>query len=220
VICREFQCIFVHIPKVAGQSIEQFFLQLLGLSWQMRGPLCLRYNRDPKQGPHRLAHLTASEYVSCGHINQQEFNSYFKFAFVRNPWDRLVSEYEFRRNTLRCDFKAFLFRRFPSTEPSDAYRHVLPQYKFLFDENGDKLVDFIGRFERLSTDFEIVRRRLHIGDTAGEFPHRNRAHFRKPYQEYYDDASREFVAGFYARDIDLFNYSFDSNAKIHGSRRK
>jgi hypothetical protein len=209
-ICRDFQCMFVHIPKVAGQSVEQYFLRLQGLTWQTRSSLLLRYNGDPSQGPRRLAHLTAMEYLSYGHINNREFNAFYKFSFVRNPWDRLVSEYEFRRRQLGCDFRAFLFERFPKTGPSDAYRHVLPQYRFLFDETGRQLVDFIGRFERLAEDFEIVRQRLKI-DTSERLPHRNRAQSRKPYQDYYNDASRRFVEDLYARDIELFKYNFDSN---------
>ena len=214
-ICRDHQCIFVHIPKAAGQSIEQFFLRLVRLSWQTRASLLLRFNPDPKLGPRRLAHLTASEYISCGHISEPEFNSFFKFSFVRNPWDRLVSEYEFRRRRLECDFKAFLFECFPAPGPSDAYRHVLPQYRFLFDENGRQLVDFIGRFEKLRADFQVVLRKLGISEGAGDLPHRNRAHSRKTYQEYYDAEARKFVELLYARDIELFNYRFDSDTIDH-----
>jgi Sulfotransferase family len=149
-VCRQYRCIFVHIPKVAGQSVEDFFLRLVGLTWKARSPLLLRFNGDLNQGPRRLAHLTASEYISCGHVAEQEFNSFFKFSFVRNPWDRLVSEYEFRRRRIDCEFKAFLFEHFPQPSPSDVYRHILPQTQFLLDEGGRQLVDFVGRFEQVS----------------------------------------------------------------------
>ena len=85
-------CVFVHVPKCAGQSVEMFFLNRIGLDWERRAPLLLRPNDVPALGPHLLAHLKAHEYVEKKWMTPLEFNEYFKFAFVRNPWgqDRLV----------------------------------------------------------------------------------------------------------------------------------
>ena len=70
-ICRQYQCVFVHIPKAAGQSIEQFFMNRLGLDWDRdREQLYLHNNDDPARGTEKLGHLAASEYVSCGHMSQ------------------------------------------------------------------------------------------------------------------------------------------------------
>jgi hypothetical protein len=66
--------IFVHIPKNAGQSIEHVL-----------APLLLTYNNNPELGPPRLAHLKAREYVSCKYLTREQFDDYFKFAFVRDP---------------------------------------------------------------------------------------------------------------------------------------
>jgi hypothetical protein len=178
-ICKEYKYVFIHIPKVAGQSIEQFFLDLVGLTWKDRSPLLLRHNPDPASGPSRLAHLTASEYVSCGHLTQAEFDSFYKFSFVRNPWDRLVSEYEFRCHHYQRDFKSFLFRNLPSPGHSDAYRHILPQYRFVYDERETKLVDFVGRFEILESDFRCICENLGIKDAR--LPRRNRSAGRRHY---------------------------------------
>ena len=57
------KCVFVHIPKNAGQSIEHVFINLLELTWETRAPLLLRRNEHPELGPLRLAHLKAEEYV-------------------------------------------------------------------------------------------------------------------------------------------------------------
>ena len=96
-ICREFNCLFVHVPKAAGQSIEQFFMDRLGLDWESdRDQLLLGSNNDPSRGTEKLSHLTAAEYVECGHLSRQEFESLFKFSFVRDPYRRIVSEYLYR----------------------------------------------------------------------------------------------------------------------------
>ena len=236
-ICHDYKCLFVHVPKTAGQSIETVFLHLSGLSWRTRGPLLLRPNRDPSKGPPRLAHLTASEYLELGYIPEALFRSYFTFSFVRNPWDRLVSEYKYR-HVGKCSFKTFLFKRFPSpAEDSyssgiDAYRHILPQYKFVYDDTGKRLVDFIGYFENLQHDFDHVTRRLGLPHTKlpviNTSPHRHGATQRKikdqntqqqyelaqsntkatRYGDYYDSESRAFVECMYKKDIEIFNYEF------------
>jgi hypothetical protein len=211
-ICRKYNCLFVHIPKAAGQSIEVFFLDLVGRTGETREALLLRRNWELDRGPHRLSHLTASEYVNCGYLDLPEFNSLFKFSFVRNPWDRLVSAYEFWRAVRKIkapDFKSFLFKYLPKANDGDSSRHVIPQYQFLCDENGKLLVDFIGRFESLQTDFDAVCKNLNITEHSTTLPHRNRAIGRRHYAEYYDGESLDFVKTLYKRDIELFNYTFD-----------
>jgi len=218
-------CLFVHIPKVAGQSIEQVFLTRAGLTWQQREKFLLKANHDPIIGPPRLAHLTASEYVTKGHIQQKEFEKLFRFTFIRNPWDRLVSEYLYRGHTF--SFKDWLFKHFPTQDDDDyqgaydAYRHIKPQYDFLYDQRGNLLVDYVGRFEHLAEDFAKVSE-LITGQRLS-LPHQNKTPIggikhklrtlvlpnRRPnYQTYYDTESREFVAHFYAQDIKHFSYQF------------
>jgi hypothetical protein len=211
VLCHSLKCIFVHIPKTAGQSIERVFLRHVGLTWEQRAPLLLRANRDPRLGPPRLAHLTAAEYITCGHVTGETFRDYFKFSFVRNPWDRMVSEYKYRFPARNRDFKTFLFSQVSHPVWSDNYRHVMMQAEYLFDEQGQLLVDFVGRYEQLHADFVTVCQRLQLND--GELPHVNKASHqgdeRRHYSEYYDSESREFVADRFRRDVTAFKYEFE-----------
>lgn len=223
-ISDKYKCIFVHIPKAAGQSIERFFLKHHRLSWNDRAPLLLRYNPDPTKGPERLAHLTVSEYVRCGYVSKDELSTYFKFSFVRNPWDRIVSEYNYRDYHKNMCFKEFLTKGMPNkSNYSDAYRHLLPQYDFLHDDAGNLLVDFVGRFEKLQSDFDYVCAQLGFNDT--QLPHVNssRKHSlmdninifksnqnkkRKKYTDYYDDETQKIVESMYLKDIKAFGYRF------------
>lgn len=213
-------CLFVHIPKVAGQSIESIFIERAGLTWNTRSQLLLRPNSEPKMGPPRLSHLTANEYVKYGYLSLDEYNKLYSFSFVRNPWARLFSEYQYRKYPF--SFEDFLFKHFPSigddnyTTFEDKHRHIIPQSEFIFDENDKCLVNFIGRFENLDNDFSVVSEK--ITGKAQTLPHKNKTNgfiskiFRKRklnYQEAYSDKGVEFVARYYARDIALFNYSFE-----------
>jgi hypothetical protein len=242
-ICNECKCLFVHIPKTAGQSIEQVFIDLLGLSWKKRSKLLLVENKDPLQGPPRLAHLTAQEYITHQYIEPSLFDSYYKFSFVRNPWSRLVSEYKYRYFDL-YDFKTFVFNYFPKSNDDhydlglDYYRHILPQYDFIYDSSGKQLVDFIGKFENLQIDFELICQQLEIKNIT--LPYRNkRINYNKNipricrkilknlnvtpkflmknsissskgkhYTEYYDNETKEFIDSIYDQDIRAFNYQF------------
>lgn len=233
-ISHHHKCIFVHIPKNAGQSIEHVFLNLLDLKWKTRAPLLLRYNDTRELGPPWLAHLRAYEYVRHKYLTQELFDEYFKFAFVRNPWDRLISIYKYLGFNNRYEFKSFLMNVFKSRIWQEGYWFVGPQSDFLCSEDGKILMDFIGKFENLQNDFYHVCQKIGLPPT--EVPHVNKStspnlsqsfsqkqfvkyvmyqikgkHIPKfmRYQDYYDNESRELVAELYKKDIELFGYKFD-----------
>lgn len=222
-VSEKYLCIFIHIPKTAGQSIEHFFLNLHGLNWESRAPLLLKHNADPKLGPESLAHLNAEEYVRYGHLSKIHFDSYFKFSFVRNPWDRVLSEYFYRNYHHRYSFEDFIISGFPEKNNySDAYRHIQPQYEYLYDQNGNCMVDFIGKFETLQSDFNYICKKLNIEDTSLPYIYtpsigRERIHKatdlknpekRRDYTSYYNQKLQKVIADRYEKDISLFQYTF------------
>ena len=171
--------------------------------------------------------------LQFGYLSQEQFDSYFKFAFVRNPWDRIVSEYKFRGYPRKTDFKTYLLNHLPKPSWTDRYIHTIPQYDFLFDDSGNLLVDYLGKFERLEKDFDEVCRRIGISQVT--LPHKNissrvlkfpwtlkgaarilinmvsikrRKNLFNHYTEYYDDESRALVANLYKQDIETFGYEF------------
>jgi len=232
-ICHQYKCIFIHIPKTAGQSVESVFLKAVNLRWETRASLLLRPNANPEVGPPRLAHLKAHEYVACGHLPGDKFSAYFKFAFVRNPWDRLVSLYKYLGPRNGLPFKEFLMGEFRKDLWQNRQWFVGPQSSFVCDSRGNLLVDFLGRFERLQADFTAVAQRLGLPCCA--LPHRNKSRSQKlssffqprhlftrlctlfnsgklgrcqSYQDYYDNDSKDLVAQLYARDLECFHYRF------------
>lgn len=187
--------LFIHVPKTAGMSVTR----------------ALYGNEKP-------VHLTIAHYQTL--FSETEFNNTFKFAFVRNPWDRMVSSYTFLTSGGYTEndriFSRNILSRFATfadfvtgwVKPENlASRiHFLPQYFFVCDPNGKQAVDFIGRFENLSDDFSHIAGKMGVTNTL---EHRNASPNRdKDYRSYYDNESMEIVWNIYKRDIELFQYAF------------
>jgi Sulfotransferase family len=238
VLCHHYKCLFIHIPKTAGQSIEHIFLRQLGLTWETRAPLLLRYNDRPELGPPMLMHLKAADYVRCRYMTEEQFGGYFKFAFVRNPWDRMVSFYRYLGLSNRMDFTPFVTTIFRNQIWNTGAWFVGPQYEYVCNEQGELVADFIGTFENIQSDFDQICQKVGLGAQA--IPHLNpsteserrgvgpdvllreiglspqdaegaeapRAMPLASYQAYYDDTSTQMVADLYRKDIDLFGYDF------------
>ena len=202
------QFVFLRMRKVASTSMKAVLL-----------PLCV----PRPEG--RLAHLKSRawlewdyhKYVFRAHddiraakwrMPKDRFERYFKFAFVRNPWDRLVSEDEFllerpahgrHARVKKLDgFRQFIEMQIPR---KDAY-----QTNVLCDRKGNLLMDFVGKLENLQNDWQTVCTR--IGIPCHELQRRNATNHRH-YQDYYNDDSRQLVARHWAREIDLFEYRFE-----------
>jgi len=233
-ICKPFNCIFVHIPKTAGRSVEMFFMNKLGLNRENeadREKLLIIDNDDPAKGTEKLSHLSAAEYVQCGYISQQEFSASYKFSFVRNPWARLVSEYRYRNYLNHRSFKDFVMNKLPPPGRDDKYRHIMPQTAMLYDKTGSLLVDFVGKFETLQKDFDQVCQQLEFDESI--LPHinssdkksrelrrklrnllyRNGENELRSYVDFYDTETREFVTDLYRVDIENFGYKFTDALK-------
>src|SRR5580698_2443457 len=150
--------LFIHIPKTGGTTI----LTLLGLWKKERSPDFQTLFGD--FGPLDLQHLTlfqAEQFLTPG-----EYASYFKFAFVRNPWDRAVSaalwQTRFADEGIRdlrdyIDWAERINGNGPR-RPSDA--HALPQFSFVTDAGGCPGIDFIGRFENYARDLGAILSRF------------------------------------------------------------
>jgi Sulfotransferase family len=202
-ISHQHGCIFVHIPRCGGTSIEDVI-------WppprqRTVADLWAGYNGNPYQTG-GLQHLCAN------HIRREvgaAFDSYWKFAFVRNPWDRVISQYLFTLRQ-RQDLRDIL--GIPADASLELYlsrvldrEHVqwLQQRPFLYDGE-TLLVDFVGRFEQFVDDAHRVFQRLGVTEPL---PHEQKSE-RTHDHDYYNPTTRDMVARIYAEDIETFGYDF------------
>ncbi|HSL71875.1 MAG TPA: sulfotransferase family 2 domain-containing protein, partial [Longimicrobiales bacterium] len=87
----------------------------------------------------------------------------------------------------------------------DQPKMFMPQMDWITDAQGQIIVDFVGRFENLKTDFAEVCARIGCEATLPHLKKSERGNFR----QYYDDATRAIIARWFARDIETFGYRFD-----------
>lgn len=198
--------LFVHVQKTAGTSLtrllEPWALQPDAGRWnRLLSDAGLR--RDWRKAYYRKhAPLRVAE----KRLPAERFESIFKFAFVRNPWDRMVSWHRYvlatpshhlHQRTKAGDFDAFLQRVAQNPQRS--------QWWMLVDSQGRLRLDFVGRFERLHDDVREVARRL-------ELPQLELAPAAAPPRDYrrpYSITGAELVAKTFASEIEHFGYRFD-----------
>ncbi|AVI51436.1 hypothetical protein C5O00_09730 [Pukyongia salina] len=218
-ISHQHKCIFIHIPKCAGTSVKYFLYPNQKIDW-------FEANYEVVHGwcPKRkffMQHATAKQLVETGLVTTQQWESYFKFTFVRNPWDRAISDYFWLQNDrkIKDNFSNYLdkagkFKTVLTETGETHYRgdHLTPQSRF-FDEKGTYAVDYMGRFESFENDMQHIVKALGIQqdfDLHINAARKNRRH----YSRYYSDALIAKVAKLYAADIERFNYQFDDQRKF------
>ena len=218
-ISHEHKCIFIHIPKCAGTSVKYFLFPNREIHW-------FDANYEVLHGwcPDRkffMQHATAVQLLDTGLISDEQWKTYYKFTFVRNPWDRAVSDYFWlmQDRKIRDSFKNYLdksgkFSAVLNDIEATYYRgdHLIPQSRF-FETKGPNKMDFVGRFENFESDMQKVAAELgmeshfdlHINKRIKKRPH---------YSKMYTNALQEKVNNMYSEDIDAFGYTFDDQRTL------
>ena len=189
------RCIFVHIPKTAGKSVKSALFD------------------GRTKGGHRSAYELMCIF---GPIT---YYRYFRFAFVRNPYDRLASAYYFLRNGgINDKDRAFaenhLYRydnlhdfvmNWLDMDNIQIYHHFKPQHQYIYTRRHRCLVDMIGRYETLGHDFERICNRLGI---AASLPHHNKTSVYDQQSCSYEPSSKRKIRDIYKLDFELLGYSY------------
>jgi hypothetical protein len=216
ILLRPYRAIYISVPKVACTSFKTAFAGLLGLRLD-------RVNGDP----HRLRYPSP---IPGAGLQRVLYPGFYRFAFVRNPWDRLVSCYRdkiknevegythftIRPGVANClarwsvfqpdmSFEDFV-RAVASIPDSEADEHFRSQHTFLKGANGALATDFVGRYERLAEDFALVQKQTGLPHI--ELPRLQAARTVARYAGYYNPATRDLVAERFREDIARFGYEF------------
>jgi Sulfotransferase family len=231
ILSHQYKFIFLKTEKTAGTAIEAALSELCGPDDVItpfreasegdrkgRGPQNYRIDHPlkPKRPlrrklfmrPERYYHLSVGFYEHMpawrvrAYVGEEIWRQYFKFAFVRNPWDRQLSQYLYKTKSWRrrSSLERFMARK---------KRAYVTSYEIYTLEDAIA-VDYVGRYESLEQDLKTalervgVQRRLEIPrtnvtpDRVGELG----------YRDFFNARTRSLVADWYAREIELFDYRF------------
>lgn len=194
--CFERKAIFVHIPKCGGMAVGTALF-----------------------GHGRLSHRPIKDYQVI--FTPEEFETFYKFTVVRNPWDRLVSGWHYLRGqggtdgdrawaamhlSRYADFDDFVINGLHRREILGR-QHFRPQFGYVcLPGQREILVDQVCRVESLQQDIDLVCAAIGIAPVSVEKINASR---HRDYREYYSERTRQKVAAVYADDIALFGYQFD-----------
>ena len=229
IISHSHKFIFIKSEKTAGTSVEAV------LSAHCRDNDIVvpindyRHNRNEKGEFIHRAMNADEEYRRIGqHVDAKTiqrkvpaevWNSYFKFSIIRDPWDRTVSDFFWKRRTdpsikPRKRFYHYLGVPFNELAPiKKAFAEFIVSDEFVNNDRfyiiDDQLcVDFVIRYENLLEDISTVCKKL--GLPAIDLPNLKTGFRRKHhhYSEYFDENSKAIVAEKHRNDIRLFGYKF------------
>lgn len=195
--------LFIHVWKTGGTSIKTALTRYKDSHVSLTS---LEQCRDIVFLSDQLKkHATALDIMQL--FPEDFFRQYFKFAFVRNPWEIQVSYYFYVLQS-ECHFDHEHVKQLGSFAKYVDWRvngHVSLQSDFICNKIGDTIVDFVGRFERMEADFRLICNTLGVSNI--QLPKSNTS-THLSYTHYYDDVTRKQIGLAYAEDIERFSYCF------------
>lgn len=202
---ESYNFIFIHIFRTGGNSVR------------------LALNNDNYPGGVEMldVHCDAKDlqsYLFSQNKGAFYVNS-FKFAFVRNPFDWMVSTYLYHYHSLAPGYFSIIgemtFEEFTkwyievamNEKMAPGTNKCITQKQFLTDTDGNLMVDFVARHEDREKGWNRILNRLNISASL-PIVNVNTHRVHRNYYPYYTEAARENIAKAFAEDLEMFNYTF------------
>ncbi len=208
IVSHRHRFIFAAVPKTGTHSVRQALREQLGDEDVEQVGLFVD-KRFPWEDLAAIRHGHLSLQQVRPYVGEEAFGDYFKFAFVRNPFDRFVSYCAFmlRGGDVFQQRPQDVMRHFLFVEPPEQHILFQAQTSLLTGEDGQTLLtNGIGRVEDMQGSYDAICDRIGIASRPLD---RVNGTMRGDYRRYYDKALIDGVAARYAQDLDLLGYSFD-----------
>ena len=205
IVSHRYRFIFFAVPRTGSHSVRTALEPLLGPEdWQQE-----RLQRrvvSPVPGLARIRHGHVGLRAAAAHLPEDVWRGYFKFAVVREPFERFVSACAMfnRRNPSYAGSEVAFMKKALVADPVRQHFLMRPQSEMLVDEQGRLGMDFVGRYENLAGDWGEICRSIGVAEVP--LP-RCAATRHGAFDSYGDDDLKAQVAHFYRRDFELFGYS-------------
>lgn len=208
IVSHRHRFIFAAVPKTGTHAVRQALREQMGEDDVEQVGLFVN-KRFPWSDLAAIQHGHLALHQIRPYLGQDTFDRFFKFAFVRNPFDRFVSYCAFmlRGGDMFARQPREVMRHFLFRDPPEGHVLFQPQASLLVDRDGSTLLtDAIGRVEDMQASYDALCTRIAIPSRALD---RVNSTSRGDYRAYYDQTLIDGVARRYAIDLELFGYGFD-----------
>ena len=204
IVSHRHRFIFFAVPRTGTHAIRTALGPVLGdEDWQQQSLTAQVRLPVPALARFNHGHLSLRQVQA--NLAPGVWRDYFKFAFVRDPFDRFVSVCAMlnKRNPGYRGRETASMKR-ALTIPRFRQRVLVrPQVEMLLDGSGELGMDLVGRYETLQESFAVVCRQIGIAEVDLE---RSNASEHDAHASYYDDELLATVTAFYHRDFEAFDY--------------
>jgi sulfotransferase famil protein len=204
IISHKHHFIFFAMPKTATHAIREALREHMGPEdWEQQ----MLFGRDalpiPQLAAIRHGHISVQQLKP--HLPQDQWRDYFKFAFVRNPYDRFISTYFFlnRNQDTGGRDEGPLMKAAIQNDQFRARILVAPQHRLITHHDGSIAVDYVAKYEDIQTAYEHICTR--VGIPPKTLIEKNTSQ-HKTFDTYYDSELRALVTDFYRTDFELLGY--------------
>jgi hypothetical protein len=199
---------FLDIPRTSSTSVKVELSRRFGPAYGKRNIIESEYATEQYLPDHMLA----SEVRDL--VGQRVWDDIYSFTIVRNPWERALSLFHYRRKVNRIpadwSFAEYVERLVEAEQGTENFRFHASwrgAADFVLDVDDTVLVTHIIRFEEREVGLEQAAKRLHVPD-LGRVHVQSASPPGRDYRSEYDDATRELIAQRFAKDALLFDYTF------------
>ena len=204
IVSHKHKFIFFAVPKTATHAVREALRAHLGPDdWEQQMLFGKDVSPIPQIAALRHGHISVQQIKPF--IGPDAWDDYFKFAFVRNPYDRYISTFFFltRDQQLQGQDESALLKQAIQNPRFTSRLLVEPQSKMLLNPDGSLGIDFLAKYETIQEDFDRICER--IGIPSKVLIEKN-ASEHKTSDSYYDGELRRLVSDFYQPDFDLLGY--------------
>ncbi|WP_420379817.1 sulfotransferase family 2 domain-containing protein [Gilvibacter sp.] len=209
-VSHKHRCIFIHISKCAGTTVEEAF------GVDTTGDAQMGYGWNPDLGIH-MQHATPDELLTSGLVTKAQWETYYKFIIVRNPYARAYSDYAWvmLNGDVWGPFGDFIgakgaFKKRLNVRSVDYMgEHLRSQSEYFLLAGAPVAYDQVIRLESAKAGFATLCEALNLPEDFFKSSANVNKKKLPHYSWFYNANRRRLVADKYQEDLKSLNYSFD-----------